>query len=420
MLEDLRWLGLNWDNSELVYQSKRLPIYNAVIDDLLAKGLAYKAYETKAELDAQHKQAERARRQFRYVRPKLTDEQIRQYESEGRPHVIRFAMAVKEYRFTDAVLGPNQGFGPGEVQDFIIRKSDGMPTYHFGVVVDDAESGVTHVLRGQEHLLNTCNHIALQEALGYLRPIYAHLPVILDPTTGANSESATAIAKSANAPTSGSASPKKIPADLGAACGLASDRIAGWLNDDNKQLDLTEQPQVMKVIGLLETDLPEIMVHDFRKNGYLPEVLNNFLALLGWSPGGDRERMSMAELTDLFSLDRIGTSNAKFNREKLKAFQTEAVAAGPPDRLRSAMRDYLAINPDSPLNVATDHRLDQVLKMNAGFHTLRDVDEKSSFFSPTMPRSCSITHRSRKCCLKKRSPGTDRPGSRPQRPRLHV
>src|SRR5579862_1702208 len=185
LVEDLRWLGLEWDNPELVYQSRRLPVYNAIIEDLMARGLAYKAYETNEELDAQRKQAERAKRQYRYRRPTLTAEQIRQYESENRPHVVRFAMAMKEYRFDDAVLGPNQGFGVGEVQDFVIRKSDGMPTYHFGVVVDDHDMGITHVLRGQEHLLNTCNHIALQEALGYPRPIYAHLPVILAPETKA-------------------------------------------------------------------------------------------------------------------------------------------------------------------------------------------------------------------------------------------
>jgi len=180
LVDDLRWLGLHWDNSELVYQSKRLSIYNAVIDKLIAQGRAYKAWETQEELDAIRKKAEQSKRQYRYVRSKLTDEQIRKYEAEGRPHVVRFAMEVKDYKFDDAVLGPSQGVAANEVQDFVIRKSDGMPTYHFAVVVDDQEMAVTHVLRGQEHLLNTVNHIALQEALGYRRPIYAHLPIIMN------------------------------------------------------------------------------------------------------------------------------------------------------------------------------------------------------------------------------------------------
>src|SRR5947207_667780 len=180
LVDDLRWLGLHWDNSQLVYQSKRLPIYNAIIEKLIAEGKAYKGWETKAELDLQWEAAQKAKRKYTYQRPKLTDQQIRQYESENRPHVVRFAMPVKDYHFDDAVLGPNQGVAALEAQDFVIRKSDGMPTYHFAVVVDDQEMGVTHVLRGQEHLLNSVNHIALQEALGYRRPIYAHLPIILN------------------------------------------------------------------------------------------------------------------------------------------------------------------------------------------------------------------------------------------------
>jgi glutamyl/glutaminyl-tRNA synthetase len=377
--EDLRWLGLNWDNPQLVYQSKRVHIYNALIDDLIARGLAYKAYESAEELDAQRKQAEKARRQYRYRRPQLTDEQIAKYEAEGRPHVVRFAMPVKEYRFEDAVLGPNQGFGPGEVQDFVIRKSDGMPTYHFAVVVDDNEMGITHILRGQEHLLNTCNHIALQEALGYSRPIYAHLPVILAPETGEKLSKRDRDMKIRRRVGEWMRSTKNTPADLVAASGLPEARITEWLTNEKSQLSNSEQPSVMKVVGLREVDLPEIMVHDFRRNGYLPEVLNNFLALLGWSPGGDRERMTMEELVQLFTIEGIGKANAKFNRDKLLAFNTEAFAAAPMPRALAAFRDYLSVNPESPLNGTTDAQLEKVLKMNHGFHILREADEKSRF-----------------------------------------
>jgi glutamyl-tRNA synthetase len=379
LLEDLRWLGLNWDNAELVYQSKRLPVYNRIIDDLIARGLAYRAWETPEELDNQRKQAERDRRQFRYRRPTLSDEQIKAFESQGRPHVVRFVMRVKDYRFDDAVLGPNQGFAAAEVQDFVIRKSDGMPTYHFGVVVDDAQSGVTHVLRGQEHLLNTCNHIALQEALGYARPVYAHLPVILASETSEKLSKRDRDRKIRQRAHEWLRSQKKTPADLAAASALAEERLSAWLSKDTIQLDLSEQPKVMAVIGLKESDLPEIMVYDFRKAGYLPEVLNNFLALLGWSPGNDLERMSMDELVNRFTLEGIGKSNARFNRDKLIAFNTEACASAPPARLLSAFRDFLAANPQSPLATATDEQLARLLEMKAGFRTLREVEEKSRF-----------------------------------------
>ena len=379
LIDDLRWLGLHWDNSQLVYQSQRLDVYNRIIGEMIARGVAYKAYETNEELAAQRAQAERQRRAFIYRRPKLSDEQVRKYESEARPHVVRFVMPVREYRFDDAVLGPNQGVGPEQVQDFVIRKSDGMPTYHFAVVVDDQEMGITHVLRGQEHLLNTVNHIALQEALGYGRPVYAHLPVILAPETGEKLSKRDRDRKIRQRAHEWIKSHKKTPADLAAETALAEERVSEWLANDKKQLDLSEQPRVMRVVGLRESDLPEIMVHDFRKAGYLPEVLNNFLALLGWSPGGDRERMSTDEMVRLFSLEGVGKANAKFNREKLLAFNTEASAAAPVVRMVSAFRDYLAANPESPLNAASDEQLAKLLHMKKGFRVLREVDETSRF-----------------------------------------
>src|SRR4051794_9750267 len=123
LLEDLRWLGLHWDNAELVYQSKRVDVYNRIIEDLIAKRRAYKAYETPEELDNQRRVAEREKRAYIYRRPKLDDEQIRAYEAEGRAHVVRFATPVRDYAFDDVVLGPNQGVPASQVKDFIIRKS---------------------------------------------------------------------------------------------------------------------------------------------------------------------------------------------------------------------------------------------------------------------------------------------------------
>src|SRR5690242_17768665 len=104
LLDDLRWLGLRWDNAELVYQSKRQQVYNAIIDSLIQRGLAYKAYDTPQELDALRREAEKQKRQFIYRRRELSDDQIRGLEAGGRPAVVRFAMPVKEYRFHDAVL----------------------------------------------------------------------------------------------------------------------------------------------------------------------------------------------------------------------------------------------------------------------------------------------------------------------------
>jgi len=379
LLDDLRWLGLNWDNSELVYQSKRLPIYNRLIDDLMAKGMAYEAWETPEELDALRQQAIRAKRAFIYRKPAYTPDQLKRFADENRKSVIRFAMPVKELRFHDVVLNKDVVQSHHEAQDFVIRKTDGMPTYHFGVVVDDADMNITHVLRGLEHLNNTFNHIALQEALGFARPTYAHLSVILNPETGEKLSKRDRDRKIRKRVQDWLRSTKKSVDDLSAASGLSTDRLTDWINTDTKQLDLQEQPLVMAVVGLREADLPEITIHDFRKNGYLPEVLNNFLALLGWSAGGDREQLSMAQMVELFSIDRINSSNAKFNREKLKAFSTDAATQASPDRLVAAMRDYLVMNPASSLTRATGAQLARILSMNAGFHILSEVDLKSRF-----------------------------------------
>ena len=378
LLEDLRWLGLHWDNERLVYQSRRLEVYNRVIADLTARGLAYEAYETTEELDALRKDAERQKRQFVYRRREASPEQVARWKAEGRKAVVRFAMPVKEYRFRDEVLGKDIVLPAEEAQDLVIRKADGMPTYHFAVVVDDAEMGVTHILRGQEHTKNTFNHIALQEALNYPCPAYGHLPIILNPDNskmGKRDRDKKIRAQVQN----WLKNTKKTVEEMSSACGLTPSRLTEWINDAQKQLDLPDQQRVMSAIGMKESDLPEVLVHDFRRNGYLPEALLNFLTLLGWSPGGDREHMTVDEMVQLFSIEGIGKSNAKFDRTKLLAFNTKAAETATPDRLLAAFKDYLSVNPDSPLNGADDAALARVLQMKKGFRLLREVDDASRF-----------------------------------------
>jgi glutamyl-tRNA synthetase len=380
LLEDLRWLGLHWDNADnLVFQSKRADVYNRIIEDLIRRGLAYEAWETNDELAARRQEAEKAKRPFIYRRPDYTPDQLTRFKAEGRKPVIRFAMPVKEYRFRDEIAGKEIVLPPEEAQDFVIRKTDGMPTYHFAVVVDDAEMGITHVLRGQEHTKNTFLHIALQEALGYPRPVYAHLSTIqnMDGSKMGKRDRDKKVREQTNNLIKNT---KKTPADVATAAGLDAARVAAWLEDSKSQLDPTEHDQLMPVIGLKPGDLPEILVHDFRRNGYLPEALLNFLALLGWSPGENKELMTIDEMIRLFSIDRISNANAKFDRAKLLAFNIQTAEAAGPDRLLAALRDYLSVNPDSPLNAATDDQLRKLLEMKKGFRTLREVDEATRFF----------------------------------------
>ncbi|HEY5658619.1 MAG TPA: glutamate--tRNA ligase family protein, partial [Myxococcota bacterium] len=194
ILEDLAWLGARWDEGpEWVdasdgtaiggdprgvgpfFQAERRALYDQQIERLLEIDRAYPAFESEEELEAQRSAAQAEKRGFRYRRAPGWDRAAALQRMRGEDHVVRFRMPEEPVRFVDEVLGEVE-FGPEHFDDFVIRKRDGFPTYHFAVVVDDEAMGVTHVLRGQEHLNNTPRHVALQNALGFRVPTYAHMP----------------------------------------------------------------------------------------------------------------------------------------------------------------------------------------------------------------------------------------------------
>jgi len=379
LLQDLKWLGLFWDNADsLVYQSRRLDLYNAVLSGLMQRGLAYEAWETTDELAALRAEAERQKRTFLYRRRDYTADELSRFKSEGRKPVIRFAMPAKEQRFFDVIAGKEIVMPADEAQDFVIRKADGMPTYHFAVVVDDAEMKITHVLRGQEHTKNTFLHVALQGALGYPRPVFAHLSTIQNPD-GSKMGKRDRDRKVREQTHNHLKNAKRTIEEVARQAGLDVTRVSEWLAKSKSQLDPAEHEKLMPVIGLRPGDLPEILVNDFRRNGYLPEALLNFLALLGWNPGDNREIMPIDEIVRSFSLERVSNANAKFDRSKLLAFNTQTAEATPTERLVVVFRDYLDVNPDSPLDIAHDEQLSRVLEMKKGFRLLREVDEASRF-----------------------------------------
>jgi len=321
--DDLRWLGLQWDEGLEVggpngpyLQSQRLDLYKERLDSLLEAGRAYYAFDTAEELDAMRKAAEARKEAFKYPRPeRLPDEHDAERAREGgRPVVVRFKMPAEDITVHDEVMG-DVTVAASELDDFVIRKADGMPVYHLANVVDDAAMGVNLVMRGQEFLGQTPRHIALQRALGLETPRYAHLPLIMD----------------------------------------------------------------MQGRKLSKRD-GDVEVHSFRAAGYLPEALLNFIALLGWSPGGDREKMTREEMIELFRLNRVGRTNAKFDREKLLAFNTDAVAGADEDRLLAAFDDYLAVGGSvfGRANLPVETRR-ELLRVNRGFRTFADIDRKSGF-----------------------------------------
>ncbi|MFA9478994.1 glutamate--tRNA ligase [Phycisphaerales bacterium AB-hyl4] len=359
ILRDLKWLGLDWDQGPELdaaghvtekgdrgpyFQSKRLDLYQQHLDRLLSEGKAYKCFKTTEQLDAERQAARKEKRAYKYDSTEalsLTAEQIAAYEAEGRPYVIRFRMPGEDLVVNDLVLGEVR-FPIEQQDDFVIRKADGYPTFHLAVVVDDHEMQVSHVIRGQEHLNNTAKHVALQDALGFDRPNYAHIPLIFNADGSKMSKRDKAKVARAEAKAQG------LPS-LGV---IDDDRFQAFMNKKNDDIDIAAA--IAEKLGLT---LPEIDVDDFRRSGYLPEVLNNYLALLGWSPGDNVERFGddpLGFIREKFSLERVGKSNARFDREKLFRFNAEAIVTMDPRAFRQqvyAVNDVLHEHfegPDDP------------------------------------------------------------------------
>lgn len=375
LLEGLEWLGIDWDEG-LEYkawgggesgpyrQSERLDLYRVHAERLINQGAAYRAFETPQELEAARAAAAAERRGYRYDRAalRLDPETIARYLREHRPYVVRFRVPDEgEITVQDEVRG-DVCVSAEELDDLVIMKADGYPTYHFAVVVDDELMGVTDVIRGQEHLYNTVRHVLLQDALGFRRPRYAHISLILNAdgskmskrnkakvarqaagdhlqTKGPGEREAwlKKLEKSDRVGLSSSPTPKRRrqalhpPVDHRFTAG----EIEAFLAGDNEEVAIAHL-----IAEDLEVDLPEIDVQDFRRSGYLPEVLVNYLALLGWSPGGDREKFDRAFLIEHFDLDRIVKSPARFDREKLRAFNLDALQAMQGDEFETRLRAH--------------------------------------------------------------------------------
>ncbi len=273
----LRWLGLDWDG-DAVHQSDRFGIYLEAADRLLAAGDAYEAFETPEELEAINDAAKREGRPPGYDGRgrDLTDEQRARLAAEGRPRTLRFRTPDTGTASFDDIIRSTVEVEWSTVADFVIVRSDGTPTFPLANAVDDAEMGITHVIRGEDLIDSTHRVLAVRAALGYEgRPAYAHLPLI-----------------------------------------LGQDRA-----------------KLSKRHGAVALD-------EFHRRGYLPMALRNYLALLGWSPGDDREVMSLDEIVADFSLADVVHSAAAFDYRKLEWMNGEYIRAMPVDELIAATEPY--------------------------------------------------------------------------------
>ena len=379
VLADLKWLGIDWDEGPdkdgpngPYLQSQRLELYTKFAHQLVDQGKAYYCFDTSEELGEMRKQAETDKRRSVYQRPATFPDKsdMEKARAEGKPVTIRFAVdQSKPVVITDEIRGQVQ-FDPAEFGDFIIIKSDGFPTYHFAVVIDDELMGVTHVIRGQEHLMNTPNHQLLQQALGFRTPTYAHLPLIV-------SEGGGKLSKRERAKVLKDAVKKTPNVDLSAmanAGGIALSEVHSFLAGDTTP----DMPMVDAMAAFVGVHLPEINIVDFFKSGYLPETMLNFLALLGWNPGDAREIMTTQELTASFDLSRVNKSNSLFDRKKLLAFNMEHLKLCNPQRLLGHFKAYLKENA-SPVAAAEDALLARLLKISEGAKTFEQIEQKSRF-----------------------------------------
>lgn len=262
IFESLRWLGITWDEGPRVggnfgpyTQSERLAIYQQYAQQLLSSGHAYRCFCTAERLTEMRATQEREKTQQGYDRRcrHLSKEEVDALVQQGQPSVLRFKIpAGRTVTFEDQIRGAI-AYKSDLLDDLVLLKTDGFPTYHLANVIDDHLMEISHVLRGDEWITSTPRHVLIYEAFGWTPPLFAHLPIILSAQGG------------------------KLSKRKGAASVL-----------------------------------------DYKNSGFLPEALFNFLALLGWSPGEDREKMTRQEMTRLFSLDQVSPKSAVFDETKLE------------------------------------------------------------------------------------------------------
>jgi glutamyl-tRNA synthetase len=246
ILEGLGWLGITFD--ETYYQSNRTKLYTKHIQNLIGSGKAYVSKEDSGE----------------------------------RESVIRFKNPKREVSFDDEIRG-RVTFDTTELKDFVIAKSETEPLYHLAVVIDDFEMGVTHVIRGEDHISNTPRQVLILEALDAPRPSYAHIPMILAP----------------------------------------------------------DRSKMSKRHGT-------VAITEYRNQGFLPQAVLNYLALLGWNPGGEQEIFTLSELINLFDLSRVHKSGAIFSKEKMKWFNSEHLKRLPLEDKRTILIPYLKSSNEIP------------------------------------------------------------------------
>lgn len=283
----LKWLGLDWDEGPDIggeygpyRQMERLDSYQKYIDELLERDLAYECFMSAEELEAEREAQIAAGKAPKYsgAHSNLTEEEREAFRKEGREPSIRIRVPKnKTYTFND-IVRKEISFESSDIGDWVIVKKDGIPTYNFAVAIDDHLMEITDILRGEEHISNTPRQMMVYEAFGWEAPRFGHMTLIL--------------------------------------------------NEERKKLSKRDQ-HVMQFI------------EQYKNQGYLPEALFNFITLLGWSPTGEEELFDQATLIEIFDPERLSTSAAVFDQNKLKWMNGEYITKASKETLIAITMPHL-------------------------------------------------------------------------------
>ena len=325
IIEAFQWLGIKFDEGVGIggdygpyRQSERKAMYKPYAEQLVRDGWAYYAFDTPESLDAKRKEAEAAKKTFQYDASTrmgmvnsltLPAEEVERRLAAGEHYVVRFKYPDNiDIHVHDLVRG-EVVINSSLLDDKVLYKSDGMPTYHLANIVDDHTMEITHVIRGEEWLPSAPLHVMLYKAFGWEAPQFAHLPLLLKP-------------------------------------------------DGNGKLSKRDGDRLgFPVFPLQWTDPKSGDISSgYRESGYLPEAVINMLALLGWNPGNDQELMSLQELIDAFSIEKISKAGAKFSLDKAKWFNHEYIQMKSADELypyfeKILEKKHISCNADYVKNV---------------------------------------------------------------------
>jgi glutamyl-tRNA synthetase len=323
LLEDLRWLGLDWDEGPDAggpygpyRQSERVAIYRETADRLIAGGHAYPCFCTEEELERKRKEMEARHEAPHYdgTCRDLSADEVAAKRAAKIPEAIRFRVGEGAARFEDAVRGA-MDLGHDMVGDWVILRSNGLPTYNFAAAVDDMLMKITHVIRGEEHLPNTLRQIMVYDALGAPHPLFAHVPLI-----------------------------------------LAEDRS-----------------KLSKRHGASS-------VGELRAAGYLPDAATNYLLLLGWSHPQSKEIMPRDEMIKAFSIERIGKSPAVFDKNKLAWMNGQYIRKLDLDTLCRLVAPYMPDSLRARYSEAQQREIIAILQDS--LDVLGDFPKRASIFEP--------------------------------------